>query len=170
MNTRFQIRNIKEVQDFLKQLPRGTLRDGLRAFSKFILGNTSHGLRHSESYRFVSRARAYGKPSSAPAGYFSWKQFRFVAAITEGFTKPYQRTGETSAAWEMQETNGGYGYTFKNPKPAAYYLRDESGQARQPALVGWRKVSRVLQDNMAGAMRSAMAAVKKWIADNKPRG
>jgi hypothetical protein len=79
-----------------------------------------------------------------------------------------QRTGNTSAAWEMQEKNNGYAYSLVNNTAGAYYTRDDSGQARQPALVGWRKVSKVVADNMRGAIRHALAEVKKWIKENKP--
>lgn len=170
METKFRIRNLKEVIFFLKSLPKGTMKVGLEALTRFILGDSSRGLKHDDPYKFVTRKRAYGKVSSAPAGYFSMKQFRYVAWITEGFTKFYKRTGKTSAAWEMKETNGGYGYTLQNSAPGAYYIRDDKGQAAQPRLVGWRKTMKVIADNIKGAERATIAAVKRWIAENRPKG
>ena len=165
MQTKFVVRNLEEVQKFLKELPRGSLRTGLKAFTEYVLGNSTRGLRHYEPYKFVTRKRAYGMT------FFTDKQRRYVMAkIRSGEMKvgTNQRTGNTAAAWTMQEKNNGYAYSLVNNTAGAYYTRDDSGQARQPALVGWRKVSKVVADNMRGAIRHALAEVKKWIKENKP--
>ena len=167
MKTNFVIRNDKEVSAFLKTLPRGTIRIALKAMADYFLGDERHGLRHNESYKYVSRKRAYG------VTFFSDKQRRYVMAkIKSGEIKPGQsnRSGATSAAWTAKETKGGYGYTLQNPSRGAYFTRSDKGQARQPAMVGWRKVLKVVQDNMKGAIRSAMAKVKEWIRQNTPKG
>jgi hypothetical protein len=163
--TKFIVRNNEEIQKFLKSLPRGSLRVGLRAFSEYVLGNSQRGLKHNEPYKYVTRKRAYG------VTFFSAKQRAYVMAkIRSGEIKPgtNQRTGKTAAAWELRETNNGYGMSIVNPRAGAYYTRDDYGQARQPKLVGWRKVTKVITDNMRGAMRSTLAAVNKWIKENKP--
>ena len=164
-----RIRGDKVLESYLAKLPRGTIRDGLKAFTTYILGNSSHGLRHDDPYKYVSRAKAYGMVSNdgAPAGYFSMKQFRFVMAkIASGEITPGQpnRSGAASAAWEMKETNNGYGYSAINADRGAYYTRSDKGQARQPALVGWRKTAKVIADNFDGAMRALHAAVDAVIA------
>ena len=169
MQIRFNIRNLKEIQSFLKELPRGTRKAGVEAFARAIIGNKRRGLKHDDPYKFVTRKRAYKKVSDAPPGYFSWKQFRYVAAITKGFTEFYKRTGATSEAWTLRPTSGGYGYAIENKSRGAYYIRDDEGQAAQPRLVGWRKTMKVIADNMDGAKRATLAAVKRWIAENRPR-
>jgi hypothetical protein len=73
------------------------------------------------------------------------------------------RTGESSRAWQATPTSGGYRYKLTNDTTAAYYTRSDSGQAAQPAKVGWRKVSAVIDANIAGAIRSGMAAYKAYI-------
>jgi hypothetical protein len=52
-----------------------------------------------------------------------------------------------------------------NDTAGGYYTRDDRGQARQPAKVGWRKVSQVLADNYLGGLRAAVQAVNKWMKE-----
>ena len=173
MQVRFRIRNVEAVQSFLRAIPRGAVKVAIEAFTEYIVGNEQHGLKHPDPYKFVKRKSAYGSVSSdgAPDGYFSWKQFRYVAWKTKGFTENMGsasfRTGNSTSAWKAEPRNDGYRYTITNPTPGAYYTRDDYGQARQPAKVGWRKVSAVLADNYLGGIRSAVAAVKRYLAEYK---
>lgn len=168
MNTGVKIRNFEEIQKFLKDLPRGTLRTGLDAMSEYFLGNEQHGLRHYPPYKYVARKRAYPEVN----GFFSDKQRRYVMAmiragkITPGTPK---RTGTTAAGWHKNVTNNGYGISIQNSEKSAFYTMSDTGQARQPQKVGWRTMTTVIESNMAGAMRHALAEVKKWIAANKPK-
>ena len=161
MQTSFRIRGVQELQAFLKKLPRGSLRVGLRAFSEYVLGNERHGLRHTEPYKYVTRKSAYG------ITFFTEKQRRWFWANGGPDMIGNNRTGESANAWTLVEKNNGYKISLQNQTRAAFYTRDDKGQARQPAKVGWRKTSAVVAANTAGAMRAANAAVKKWIADNR---
>ncbi len=164
MQVKFRIRNVKAVQDFIKSVPRGAVRVALKAFSEYILGNDQHGLRHNEPYKYVTRKSAYG------VSFFTEKQRRwFFWALNTGQIDPGsgKRTGETSRAWKAEPRNDGYRYTMTNNTPGGYYTRDDYGQARQPAKVGWRKVSAVLTANYAGAIRAAVAAVKAYLQSKK---
>jgi len=164
MQVNFRIRNVKAVQDFIKSVPRGAVRVALKAFSEYILGNDQHGLRHNEPYKYVTRKSAYG------VSFFTEKQRRwFFWALNTGQIDPGsgKRTGETSRAWKAEPRNDGYRYTMTNNTPGGYYTRDDYGQARQPAKVGWRKVSAVLTANYAGAIRAAVAAVKAYLQSKK---
>jgi hypothetical protein len=177
MQINFRIRGVEAVQSFLRAIPRGAVRVALQAFSEYVVGNEQHGLRHAEPYKYASRARAYGYTGAkfengnpVPAGYFSAKQFRYVMAkIASGEMTPgtENRTGKSTAAWQAVPRNDGYRYTLSNGERGAYYTRDDKGQARQPANVGWRKVSQVVTDNYLGGIRSAVAAVKKFLASKK---
>jgi hypothetical protein len=80
----------------------------------------------------------------------------------------YKRTGETAAAWNYRARDA-WRYTIYNPKPGAYWTRDENGQTRQHAMAGRRKVTKVIADNMKGAIRHALAAVNKWLNGKKKR-
>jgi hypothetical protein len=181
MPIKITMRGIEAVQEYLKTVPRGALKDALAAFTEYIVGNKQHGLKHADPYKFVPRSKAYpdapyapsefkkgsGIYSMSPKGYFSWAQFHKVGMLTNWFTTSYTRTKESTGAWDAKPTNGGYGYTISNPTAGAYYTRSDTGQARQPAMVGWRKVARVIADNTAGAMRAANAAVKRRLVQKK---
>ena len=161
MQTGFNIRGIEEIRAFFRKLPRGSLRAGMRAFGEYILGNEQRGLRHQEPYKYVSRKSAYG------ITFFTEKQRRWFWANGGPDMIGNNRTGESANAWTLVEKNNGYKISLQNQTRAAFYTRDDKGQARQPAKVGWRKTSAVVAANTAGATRAANAAVKKWIADNR---
>ncbi len=161
MNVKFKVRNIAAVQSFLRSVPRGVLKVALEAFTEYIVGNDAHGLKHNDPYKYVTRKSAYG------VSFFTDKQRRwFFWALRTGQIDPGSgtRTGKTSEAWKAVPSAGGYQYKITNDTAGGYYTRDDRGQARQPAKVGWRKVSKVLADNYLGAIRAAIAAVKRYLA------
>ena len=80
MNVRYKVVGADKVVDFIKDVPKGAKAAAMREISTYIVGDKNHGLKHDPAYKYVSRKRAYGKVSDAPAGYFSWKQFRYVMA------------------------------------------------------------------------------------------
>lgn len=166
---RYVVRGVEKVQTFLRSVPRGTIRTAIIGITEYLIGNEQHGLKHEAPYKTVSRAQAYGKVSDAPAGYFSWAQFRYVMArMSEGSMTPgNNRTHETSEGYGYTETNGGYGASITNSTEGAYYTQSDTGQAAQPALVGWRKVSKNIADNIQGAMRHATALINEWIRRNR---
>jgi hypothetical protein len=164
MKVSFKVRGIQAVQSFLASVPRGATRVALEAFSDYLLGNERRGLRHNEPYKYVSRKSAYG------VTFFTPKQKRwFFWALKTGQIDPGSgtRTGKTSAAWKAEPSVNGYQMKITNDTPGGYYTRDDKGQARQPAKVGWRKVSQVLTDNYLGAIRAAVQAVNKWLTQKK---
>lgn len=166
MNTSFRVRSTKKIQDFLRSLPYGTRKIGLAAIAEYLLGDDRHGLRHDEPQKYISRKQA-GYTTSA-------KQMRFFFATgilertPDGGIKlnHYKRTGETANAWVSRETNRGYGIVLENEKKGAYYTRDNFGQTRQHEMAGRRKVSKVIADNLKGAIRHAKAEVGKWMRSN----
>lgn len=164
MNVKFKVRNVAAVQSFLRSIPRGALKVALEAFTEYIIGNDAHGLKHNDPYKYVTRKSAYG------VTFFTPKQRRwFFWALNSGQIDPGSgtRTGKTSEAWKAVPSASGYQFKITNNTAGAYHIRDDAGQARQPAKVGWRKVSKVLADNYLGGIRAAVAAVKKYLATKK---
>lgn len=159
---------------WIKSLPRGIKVGAMKAYTEYIVGNERRGLKHAPPQKFVRRATAYGQQPPAegedsppPAGYFSWKQFRFVAYITDGFTKQYQRTGKMVGAWTIKAEDSDWrSVRVENKAPGAGWVFSEQ-QARQIGLVGWRKVTKVVADNIKGAHRAAQQAVDKWIKSKR---
>lgn len=158
MELKINARNLEKVQAFLKSIPRGTIREGLRAFTEYILGNEQHGLRHYEPYKHVKPFRSYSLDPEKAA-----RQRRWIFAHLDIIGKN-NRTGTTSAAWQMKETRGGYGYTLSNKAPGAKWLWSDDYQTRHQKAVGHRTLSSKIASNIAGAIRHARAAVKKWLA------
>ena len=144
MQVKFTVRGMEEVQRYLRTVPYGAMRVGLKAFTEHILGNTSHGLRHDEPQKYVSRKAAGYHTSQKQMAFF------FATGILESdgqggiILNHYKRSGKTAAAWKMKETRGGYGYTLTNNRAGAYWTRGEPGQTRQHAMAGRRTISRDL--------------------------
>jgi|SRR5262245_44719057 len=173
------IRNLKKVQDFLATVPYGATKIAIQAIAEYLIGDETHGLKHDAPYKYKSRAQAYGQTGATfengnpvPAGYFSAEQFRFVMArIARGQITPGtpNRTGATADAYTYKPTNGGYGATIENKSQGGYFTQHNTGQAAQPALVGWRKTAQNINENIKGALRHADAAVNAWMK-NKGKG
>ena len=157
MKVKVRVRGIEAVQSFLRAMPRGTIKVALAAFTKYVVGNEQHGLRHAEPYKYVSRKSAYGKT------WFSEKQRRWFWANGGPDMIGNHRTGKSTAAWKFTETKNGYGASISNDTPGGFFTRDDKGQAWQPCKVGWRKVGAVIADNYLGAVRHAVAEVKKFL-------
>jgi hypothetical protein len=161
MQVKIQVRGIEKVQSSLRDLPRGVVKVGLNAIGDWFVGTDNRGLRHYPSYRHVSRKRAYGMTFS------SEKQRRWFFANGGADMIGNHRTGNTKNAWKAVKSSGGYKLSLQNNTPGAYYTMSDKGQARQPAMVGWRKVSEVVKSNLAGALRHALAAVNAYIKGRK---
>lgn len=159
MQVGFRVRGFERLNEWLKSLPRGGLQVALKAFVEYVIGNESHGLKHPEPYKYVSRKRAYGQTFQSDA-----QRAYVMAKIKSGEITPgvENRSGISTDSWQYTMTTA-WQYTITNPEPGAYWTRDDTGQARQPALVGWRKVSKVIADNFAGGIRAATAALSRWL-------
>jgi hypothetical protein len=163
MEVKFSARNIDKVKKTIASIERPAKIEAMKAFIEYIIGDENAGLKHEPGEKFVSRKRAYGKPSDAPAGYFSWKQFRYVAAITEGFTKVYSRTHEMASAWKMTVQDSNWTMVkAENDADGAQWVFGNK-QARQPALVGWKKYTETLAARTKGGIRAAVAAANKLL-------
>ncbi len=156
MQVKFVVRGVEEVQAFIKKVPYGAVKIALNAIGEYFLGNDIHGLRHYEPYKYVSRKRAYGQT------FQSDKQRRWFWANGGPDMIGNNRTGATASAWQMKETNSGYGITLENKSEGAKWIWSDK-QARQPAMVGHRTAREKIASNMAGAMRHARAAVSAYL-------
>lgn len=160
---KIKVRGIEELKQFLADLPRGTMRDGIKAAGEYLIGNDAHGLKHLVKYKYVSRKSAYG------VTFFSDKQRRwFFWALGEGIINPGadNRTGNTADGWHYSTSANGYQAKLYNDTQGAKYVQGDATQARQPAKVGHRKVSDVISTNINGAIQAAERAVQKWINEH----
>ena len=163
MNIKFEITGVQQVKVYINNVASSVTHIAINAVAKVF----KRELKVDQPYKYASRKEAYGSVSTdgAPDGYFSWKQFRYVAWLTHGFTdRGSKRTGKSSAAWEFTDVNAGAktGY-IKNPSPGAYFTRSDYGQARQPANVGWKKASNIISENLTEAEQEAVKAVNNFL-------
>lgn len=151
----FKVRGLEEVQAFLKSLPRGTMKVAIAAMSEYILGDDTHGLRH------YPPRRSHG--AGNPYRWQSEKQRRAFFA-TKGFGKgiPSRRSYELSRGW--QQSVDPYRKTLFNRVPYAKYVMGNQ-QQKGHTTDGWRKIGKVITDNVKGGMLRARQAVAKWIAN-----
>ena len=159
-------RGIKELRELMKRLPRGIKITAMRTAVEFIVGDERHGLKHEPASKFVSRSDAYGKVSDAPSGYFSWAQFYYVAAVTDGFTKSFTRSGDIAGSWTYTESDSNWtSVTVTNTAEGAEFVVGDK-QANQPRMVGWRYYMDVVKTNLTGAIKAAQRAVDAWVNRN----
>jgi len=130
------------------------------------------------AYNYKSRARAYGLQPGGDwsytrngktytmqpvPGYFSARQFRFVMrGIAKGTITPgvSQRNGETGESWKV----GGRGpVVIRNTAKHAGWLFSDRYQARQPGLVGWKKLAKLYDDNADDAFVDLVEYIDKEI-------
>ena len=151
----FKVRGLEEVQAFLKALPRGTMKVAIAAMSEYILGDDTHGLRH------YPPRRSHG--AGNPYRWQSEKQRRAFFA-TKGFGKgiPSKRSYELLRGW--QQSVDPYRKTLFNRVPYAKYVMGNQQQIGH-TTDGWRKIGKVITDNVKGGMLRARQAVAKWIAN-----
>ena len=157
MDIRLDIRNLKEVTELIKSLPAGTKKLALTEIQTYIIGDARHGLKHAPPYKYVSRKSAYGK------SFFTDRQRKwFFWAKNAGLLQlPYKRSGALAAAWTRGEgENSRY---ITNSAPYASLVQGDNTQSRHAKKIGWRTVSQVVRDNMAGALQRANQAVQRWL-------
>jgi hypothetical protein len=150
---RVSIKGIDEWKAFLKSIPYGVKGVAMRAFAEYVMGDSRHGLKHPAAYRYVSRKSAYGRT------FFSDAQRRWFFA--NGAKVGNFRTGRLMKAWSI----GGSAQTrlyLINSAPYAGFVIG-SGQARQPAKVGWRPAIEVVMSNFRGGIAAAQRAVNAWL-------
>jgi hypothetical protein len=156
----FKVRNWEQFNAYMLALPRSIVRVALPAIVRYIIGNDAHGLAHPDKYQYITRASAYGQT------FQSDKQRRWFFANHMQDKIGNHRTGESENAYQYVEKDD-FHFAITNPTKGAYFTRSDDGQAMQPAMVGWRKASLVILDNMIGAIRAANQEIDRWIRDNK---
>lgn len=161
MNIRYTVKNADKVAAWIKTLPRGIKAAAMRAIAEYTVGDENHGLKHDVAYRYVSRKQAYGKVSDAPAGYFSWAQFRYVMAkLASGEIKIGRKHDPTKMgqSWKWEQLDSDWRRT-----KIMGNLPFDRFPSRQNKLVGWRHWLDVVKSNMTGAMNKAQKAVEEWL-------
>lgn len=149
----YKVRGMEKVQEFLKALPHGSMKVAIAAMTEYLLGDSTHGLRYNPPRKTHGAGNPYRWQSE--------KQRRAFFA-TGGFGRgiPSRRTGQLSGGW--QASVDPYRKTVFNRVPYAKYVQGNAQQTGH-AVDGWRKVAKIISDNIKGGMLRARQAVAKWI-------
>jgi len=143
------IQGITTLNERLKRLPKEAKDAGVESANEYI----------------VNIMKVEPPKPTRPFVWSSDKQRRYVMAkIRSGEITPGtpNRTGNSTDSWQYVAVTD-WNYTITNPEPGAYWTTDNYGQANQPAMVGWRKVTENIMDNLEGGIRSALSALSEWL-------
>jgi hypothetical protein len=156
MPIKVEILGAKEIEAKLNKLPIEVADTAIGDVQDYMV-NVLRSDQPSPTY--VSRTEAYGQPFSSD------RQRRwFFASLNDGSIQvPYHRTQEMSRGWHIVEPKGLAGYIV-NYTPGITFVMGERNQARQPMLVGWKKVSQQISDRMEKINKIIDAAAKKAIS------
>ena len=150
----FQLIGMDKIEEKLKQLPELVGDMGVEASNNYMLNVMIR--KEVPGYKHVSWKQAYGKPP--PGGFF--------AKLKSGEIQvPYQRRGPgngVTGAWQIR--GAGRDALLVNTDPAAKWVYSEN-QARMMQLIGWRRISQMIDKytkNIVQAFdRGVKAAIKK---------
>jgi hypothetical protein len=116
-------------------------------------------------YQHITRASAYPNAHAGP-GWFSDRQRRYVMAkIRSGEITPGtpQRTRQLANSWRVlgKDRNA----LLANEAPYAKFVQGNSEyeQARQPQMVGWRGVDKVIPQEDQNLLRRAIRATNRAL-------
>lgn len=151
------VRNLDRIQKLLEEIPRGIKGECIQAFTDYLIGDESHGLRHYPPYRKVTRKQAYG------VTFFSAKQRRwfFWALRTGRLQLPYARTNKLRDAWK--KTGDKWRPIIRNETPYAHHVMSDDRQSRMSKKIGWMVMKDNIQLNYPGAVKAARLAMRQWL-------
>jgi hypothetical protein len=160
-----EVKGIKEIEAKIAALPVKVAEAGVEYSTNYLLGVLVN--KEIPRYKYASRAAAYPNAPAAP-GWFSEKQRRYVMMlIKRGDIKiPYTRAGKAGgiqSRWKIEGT--GVKLRIVNDSPEAVFLYDDRLQARQPAMVGWKKIGVIIAEYnkrmLSSFDRGVKAAIKR---------
>lgn len=160
-----KVTGIKELAAKIEKLPKAVAEGGVEYSVNYLLGVLIN--KAIPPYKHVSRASAYPDAPAGP-GWFSDKQRRYVMMMIHrgGIKIPYTRAGKSGGVQSRWKIIGkGVDMTVVNDSPEAVYLYDDQRQARQPAMVGWKKMGAIITEYekriVASFDRGVKAAIKR---------
>ena len=165
-----KIKNLDRVMAFMQEVPRGVKATAMREIATYIIGDSTHGLKHDPAYKHIKRKEAYprafakikvGKKNPRIIkipGYFSAAQFWWVIHNVKSLGRKRSPTGY-SDSWQMKNDAHWDRVQITGQTPFDRF------PARINKMVGWRNYTDVIKTNMNGAFQQALRAVNKWISE-----
>lgn len=144
-----EIKGLAELDAKLAKLPRFAVDAAADEAAKYML----EVLKEQPPPKYVSRKAAYGRT------FQSDRQRRWFFANEMQNKIPYRRTQALHDGWKI--VGSGASLIIANEEEAAVWTMDDRQQARQPAMVGWKKVGTIFRERMRQVIRHAEAGIKK---------
>ena len=132
-----KVRGVEELNAFLKTVPHGTKRLAVEEISKYLRGDATHGLMYYPAYKYTG----FKTPPK----------------------KKYTRTFRLRYGWMIVGTD--YQRRLANNVPYARYVQGDP-QSRYFSRSNWRTYTKVITDNMKGAMLRANQAIARWLKEH----
>lgn len=154
---KLEVINLQEVLAKIIDLPEDIADVAVTDVNTYMLNI----LRGYPPYKYVPYKKAYG-------GWKSEKQRRFVmAAIRDGRIKPGQPNRSQSYSRGWRAVGSGRNQYLQNATRYAAYLQGDDSQARMMGIIGWKKLTRVLEERAPRINEIIDAAIKKVFRKRK---
>ena len=160
-------KGIPQVQAYIDSVLRGVKTVASEGVAEYLVGDDTHGLKHYPPYRHVPWRSVYGDQFG---GFASDAQRKFVMAqIREGKIDPgiSSSNGYTRDGWRYRMWQKSTQWTLENDVRHTRWLMGDNEQSKHSQMQGWRKVSRVIADNLRGAFRHGQAKVNEYLRNRK---
>jgi len=148
----FNIVGMDKIADKLRRLPDAAADAGVEQADNYLLNVLIR--KEVPPYKYVSYKQAYGKPP--PKGFFYKLKHGLIDV-------PYiRRKGGEGVTGSWMISGAGRNAYLSNPDPAAKWLYSED-QARMMQLIGWRRVSQIIDKYTKQIVASFDRGVKSAI-------
>lgn len=147
---------LKALGNRIKQLPTSVSSEGMRDVNEYMI----NVLQQYPPEKRVTRRAAYPEVQ----GWFSEKQRKwFFASLRSGSLRlPYRRTQELGKSWKVIGENP-VRSIIANESPAAPFVMGDTEQSRMSKLIGWKKISAIVQERLARIVEKFDGGAKRAI-------
>ena len=140
----YDARKLKKIQQLLAELPHGSKSVVVPAINEYLMGGGS------------------GEGGTAYHGLKHYPPFKSAWDSAHPYRQQYpRRTGELQRGWRT--IGESYRQKITNTVPYAGYIHGDETQVWRARFGNWRTVSKIIADNIKGALRHAKSKLSEWI-------
>lgn len=155
------LRGIDKVRQFLATLTKQVKNIAEPAIAEYLIGDRRHGLKYMPPYRHVpfTIGAGWSMDPEKRARQRAW----LFKAIADGRVGPGMSAseGRMSDAWTLSKR--GNVWQIQNDVAHTKWLMGNQEQTAHARKQGYRKVSEVIASNLVGALRHAVAEIKRLL-------
>lgn len=154
---KWTIKGVPEVKALIQSLPSGVKVVFMRAFTKYLIGDSRHGLSHEPGYHYVSPFQSYSDDPAKAARQRAW-QFANLDKIGHD-----NRTHDIANGWVQNETSDWARVKIENDAEGVGRVMGDQ-QTRHSKAAGWKYYFDVIMENLDGAIDAGLREVNKLIS------